>query len=105
MRWTRATLLVAALVFVPAIAPTPAKAQDVTFAELEGAIFESAVVRNETTERGGKQSTARVQSDVMIVIGPGGTMQGRNVITSHGSAGVRRGGALHLSLRLERPGV
>jgi hypothetical protein len=95
--------VITTIAFLLVILAAPARAQEVTLSDLEGATIQSRVFRAQTVLRGDKEFSGRVQSDVDIVIGPGDNAQAKQTVTWLSSNGTTRTTVLAGSGRIGKP--
>jgi hypothetical protein len=81
----------------------PAQGQTVTFADLDGALIEAHVVRQQVIWREAKQIPVRVENNLQLVVGPGDKIQHTVTSTSHTPRGTKRSESRTSSHTLERP--
>jgi hypothetical protein len=96
--------------FATAIAPlllllssaAPARSQQVTFADLDKALIEAHVVRQQVVRRNGREFPVRNESELQLVIGPGTKIQQTWTPTTHSAGGTKRGRSGTSSFTLEQ---
>lgn len=76
----------------------------VTFAELEGAVVNVSVVRQQIVQREGQEFPVRLENDLKLVIGHGEAFDVTTTSTAHTPRGVRKGKSETRSLTLQQPG-
>ena len=82
---------------------SPALAEAVTFAELDGAVIEVTLLRQQRLAREGREFSARFQSDFRIEIGPGDSIHSTFSPTAYTPKGTRTGKVMSGRFTLERP--
>lgn len=93
---------VACLVFgLPAL-PTPSWGQSVRFEELDGAVIDAIIVRQQWNRRNGKENSHVLQIDVKLVIGPDNRITMTTTSSSRGPWGVRQSPSQTTSTMLEQ---
>jgi hypothetical protein len=75
----------------PVAIPASETSQTVTLAELEGAVVEATVIREQWARRNGQEFSGRFEADVKLIIGSGGKIDGTTTATYHSPRGVRKG--------------
>ncbi len=81
----------------------PAWGQAVTFADLDGALIETFVVRQQVIRRDGRDLPIRIETNLQLLIGPGDRIQQTVTPTSHTPRGPKPGETRTSLHTLERP--
>ena len=68
----------------------PVHGQTVTFADVDKALIEANVERQQVVRRDGREFPVRIESAISIVIGPGNKIQHTWTPTSHSPGGTKR---------------
>jgi hypothetical protein len=88
--------------FVPA-ALSPAWAQPMTLADLEGAVIDVRLLREQRISREGREFSNQFQSDFKLEIGPAGRIRSTFSPTAYTSKGTRTGKVMSGWFTLEQP--
>jgi hypothetical protein len=77
--------------------------QAVTFADLEGTAVDITFINDRISLRDGQEISVRMEQNVKLVLGPGGTIHSTAVNTAHSPRGVRQGQPRTGTSKLSQP--